>query len=172
MIQDYNISDFQQDCYAFNAIAEKHELTSLKDIDFQYKLIYEETKEIKEKGIDKNNAKEVLDGVVDVMVTALGLLQKLETLGVDTNKAMRDTAYNNLTKFPTKELTAIQTAQMYEEDGIQVEVSYNSEYDLFVIKNLKDKVMKPIDFESNDLSNCIPKDLLENGFKENIDEQI
>jgi len=167
MISTYNISDFQLDCYAFNEIAGKHDLTTLKDIDFQYKLIYEETKEIKEKGIDKNNVKEVVDGVVDVLVTALGLAQKLEHLGVDMNKAMRDTAYNNLTKFPSKELTAIQTAQMYEADGVQVEVQYNSLYDLFVIKNLKDKVMKPIGFESNDLSNCIPADLLLNGFKEN-----
>lgn len=166
MPHEYNISDFQMDCYAFNEIAGKDKLGTLKDIEFQYNLILEETKEIKEKGIDKNNAKEVLDGVVDVMVTALGLLQKLEVLGMDTNKAMRDTAYNNLTKYPSKELVAIQTAQMYEEDGVQVNVEYNSEYELFVIKNLKDKVMKPIGFESNDLSNCIPTDLLLNGFKE------
>lgn len=163
---DYNISDFQVDCYAFNEIAGKHNKTTLKDIEFQYKLILEETKEIKDKGIDKNNVKEVLDGVVDVIVTALGLLQKLEYLGVDVNKAMRDTAYNNLTKYPSKELTAIQTAQMYEEDGAMVDVQYNSEYELFVIKNWNDKVMKPIGFESNDLSNCIPKELLLNGFKE------
>jgi hypothetical protein len=55
---------------------------------------------------------------------------------------------------------------MYEEDGVMVDVQYNSEYELFVIKNWNDKVMKPIDFESNDLSNCIPTDLLLNGFKE------
>jgi hypothetical protein len=163
---DYNISDFQVDCYAFNEIAGKHNKTTLKDIEFQYKLILEETKEIKDKGIDNNNVKEVLDGVVDVMVTALGLLQKLEYLGVDTNKAMRDTAYNNLTKYPSKEYTAIKTAMMYEEEGSVVNVEYNSEYELFIIKNWNDKVMKPIGFESNDLSNCIPKELLLNGFKE------
>jgi hypothetical protein len=166
MVYDYNISDFQSDCYSFNEIAGKDKLGKLKDIEFQYNLILEETKEIKEKGIDKNNAKEVVDGVVDVMVTALGLMQKLELLGVDMNRAMRDTAHNNLTKFPSKELTAIQTAQMYEEDGIAVTVEYDHNYELFVIKNFKDKVMKPIDFESNDLSDCIPKELLENGFKE------
>jgi hypothetical protein len=161
---DYNISDFQMDCFAFNEIANKHNKTTLKDIEFQYKLILEETKEIKDKGIDKNNVKEVLDGAIDVMVTALGLLQKLEHLGIDVNKAMRDTAYNNLTKYPSKELTAIQTAMMYEEEGSVVNVEYNSEYELFVVKNWNDKVMKPIGFESNDLSNCIPKELLENGF--------
>jgi hypothetical protein len=31
---------------------------------------------------------------------------------------------------------------------------------------MKDKVMKPVGFESNDLSNCIPEDLLLSGFKE------
>lgn len=163
-MQNYNISDFQVDCYAFNEIANKHNKTTLKDIEFQYKLILEETKEIKDKGIDQNNVKETLDGVIDVMVTTLGLLQKLEYLGVDTNKAMKDTAENNLTKYPSKELTAIQTAMMYEEDGIAVNVEYNSDYELFVIKNWNDKVMKPIDFESNDLSNCIPTELLQKGF--------
>ena len=166
MIDNYDISEFQMDCYAFNDIAGKDSQCSLKDIEFQYNLILEETKEIKEKGIDKNNAKEVVDGVIDVLVTALGLAQKLEHLGVDMNKAMRDTAYNNLTKYPSDERTAIETAQKYEEEGTQVTVEYNSDFELFVIKNLKDKVMKPVGFESNDLSNCIPEDLLTNGFKE------
>ena len=166
MVYDYNISDFQDDCYAFNDIAGKSDLTTLKDIEFQYNLIYEETKEIKDKGIDHNNAKEVVDGVVDVMVTALGLMQKLESLGIDMNKAMRDTAYNNLTKFPSDERTAIETAVRYEQEGEKINASYNSQYELFVIKNHKDKVMKPNGFESNDLSNCIPADLLQNGFKE------
>jgi hypothetical protein len=166
MIYDYNISDFQGDCYSFNSVAGKDSLCTLKDIEFQYNLILEETKEIKEKGIDHNNAKEVVDGVVDVMVTALGLMQKLEHLGVDMNKAMRDTAYNNLTKYPSDERIAIETAQKYEQEGKQVTVDYKAEYELFVIKDLKDKVMKPIGFESNDLSNCIPEDLLLNGFKE------
>lgn len=166
MIDNYDISEFQSDCYAFNEIAGKDSQCSLKDIEFQYNLILEETKEIKEKGIDHNNAKEVVDGVVDVLVTALGLVQKLEYLGVDMNKAMRDTAYNNLTKYPSDERTAIETAQKYEQEGTQVTVEYNSDYELFVIKNMKDKVMKPVGFESNDLSNCIPEDLLLNGFKE------
>ena len=139
---------------------------SLKDIEFQYNLILEETKEIKEKGIDCNNVKEVVDGVVDVMVTALGLMQKLEHLGVDMNKAMRDTAYNNLTKYPSDERTAIETAVKYEQEGVQVTVEYKSDFELFVIKNMKDKIMKPVGFESNDLGDCIPVDLLLNGFKE------
>ena len=167
MTDDYDILEFQMDCYSFNDIAGKDKLCSLKDIEFQYNLILEETKEIKDRGIDKNNVKEVLDGVMDVMVTALGLMQKLEYLGINVRKAMRDTAYNNLTKYPSDERTAIETAIKYEQEGrIAVKVEYNSEYELFVIKDTKDKVLKPIGFESNDLSNCIPEDLLLNGFKE------
>lgn len=165
MNTNYDISDFQVDCYAFNEIANKHNLVTLKDIERQYELILEETKEIKEKGIDENNAIEVLDGCMDVMVTALGLMQKLEFLGVDVNKAMRDTAINNLAKFPFDKQEVIDTSTHYMSQGVAVTAEYNTEYEVFVIKNKQDKVMKPISFESNDLSNCIPIDLLMNGFQ-------
>lgn len=163
-IESYDIRDFQDECYEFNVIGNKHNLVKWKDIEFQYKLIAEETKEIKD-GLDINNVKEVLDGAIDVMVVTLGLLQKLEYLGVDVNKAMRDTAANNLTKFVTHELDAIRTAQHYEQEGVPVFVEYNKEGDCFVIKNWNDKIMKPVGFVSNDLSNCIPADLLEKGFE-------
>jgi len=164
-VNEYTIGDFQIDCYAFNEIAGKHNLTTLKDIALQYELIEEETKEIKHMGIDFNDPTEVLDGVIDVMVTALGLLQKLEYLGINVGKAMQDTAYNNLSKFPSSEGVAIATVLHYETKGVQVKVEYNSSYDLFAIKNDADKVMKPTGFESNNLSNCIPFPLLMHGFK-------
>ena len=165
MSTSYDIYDFQVDCYAFNEIANKHNLTSLKDIERQYELILEETQEIKERGIDKNNAKEVLDGCLDVMVTAFGLMQKLEILGIDMSTAMCDTATNNLSKFPSDKQEAAETSIHYMKQGIPVTAEYNTEYEVFVIKNKQDKVMKPRSFESNDLSNCIPADLLLNGFE-------
>lgn len=165
MTTEYDISDFQVDCYAFNEIANKHNLTSLKDIERQYELILEEVKEIKEKGIDKNNAKEVLDGCLDVMVTAFGLMQKLEILGVDMSTAMCDTATNNLSKFPSDKQEATETSIYHTRQGVAVTAEYNTEYEVFVVKNKQDKVMKPVSFESNDLSNCIPVDLLLYGFE-------
>ena len=161
----YDISDFQVDCYAFNEIANKHNLTSLKDIERQYELILEEVKEIKEKGIDKNNAKEVLDGCLDVMVTAFGLMQKLEILGVDMSTAMCDTATNNLSKFPSDKQEATETSIYHTMQGVAVTAEYNTEYEVFVVKNKQDKVMKSVSFENNDLSNCIPVDLLLHGFE-------
>ena len=93
------------------------------------------------------------------MVTAIGLLQKLENLGMNVNKALYKTAVNNLSKFPTTEAVAIETVEMYERQGIDVVVEFKSKYDVYVIKDANDKVRKPSDFVSNDLKDCIPADL-------------
>jgi hypothetical protein len=36
---------------------------------------------------------------------------------------------------------------------------------MFVIKDLQDKVRKPFNFQSNDLSSCIPMYVLSSGFE-------
>lgn len=159
----YDFNDFQEDVYCFNEVAGKSKLVSYRDLKEQYKLIVEELKETEE-GLAKNDPEEVLDGVVDVLVTALGLLQRLESLGINTSDAMRITAGNNWSKFPINEAVAIESAEMYDRQGIDVQVRYNSEYDVFVIKDENDKVRKPSNFVSNDLKNCVPEKLLKEGF--------
>ncbi len=154
----YDYEDFKEDCYAFNEIAGKDKLVSHKDLREQFKLIVEELKETCD-GLATNNPEEVLDGTVDVMVTAIGLLQKLQNLGMDVNKALYKTAVNNLSKFPTTEAVAIETAEMYERQGVDVVVEFKSDFDVFVIKDTNDKVRKPSDFVSNDLKDCIPENL-------------
>lgn len=155
---EYDIQDFQSDCYLFNKLAGKDTLVSHKDLTEQFKLIVEELKETCD-GLATNNPEEVLDGTIDVMVTAIGLLQKLENLGMDVNKALYKTATNNLSKFPTTEAVAIETVEMYERQGIDVVAEFKSKYDVYVIKDANDKVRKPSDFVSNDLKDCIPADL-------------
>lgn len=158
MIIEYDMQDFQSDCYMFNRLAGKDKFVSHKDLTEQFKLIVEELKETCD-GLATNNPEEVLDGTVDVMVTAIGLLQKLENLGMNVNKALLKTADNNLSKFPESEMIAIETAEMYERQGIDVKVEYKSEYDVYVIKDANDKVRKPSNFVSNDLKDCIPENL-------------
>lgn len=155
---EYDMQDFQSDCYLFNKLAGKDTLVSHKDLTEQFKLIVEELKETCD-GLATNNPEEVLDGTVDVMVTAIGLLQKLENLGMNVNKALYKTAVNNLSKFPTTEAVAIETVEMYERQGIDVVAEFKSKYDVYVIKDANDKVRKPSDFVSNDLKDCIPKNL-------------
>lgn len=155
---EYDMQDFQSDCYLFNKLAGKDTLVSHKDLTEQFKLIVEELKETCD-GLATNNPEEVLDGTVDVMVTAIGLLQKLENLGMNVNKALYKTAVNNLSKFPTTEAVAIETVEMYERQGIDVVAEFKSKYDVYVIKDVNDKVRKPSDFVSNDLKDCIPENL-------------
>ena len=161
---DYTFDDFKIDVYAFNEIAGKDKAATHLDLCKQFSLITEELKELAD-GLSDNNPVEVLDGVVDVLVTSLGLLQKLEALGFNTQKALYDTAANNLSKYPIQESIAVLTAQKFEADNVNVSVTYNSTYDLFVIKDEQDKVRKPINFVSNDLSSCIPMFVLSNGFE-------
>ena len=158
MIVEYDMQDFQSDCYMFNRLAGKDKFVSHKDLTEQFKLIVEELKETCD-GLAANNPEEVLDGTIDVMVTAIGLLQKLENLGMNVNKALLKTADNNLSKFPESEMIAIETAEMYERQGIDVVAEFKSKYDVYVIKDSNDKVRKPSDFVSNDLKDCIPADL-------------
>jgi hypothetical protein len=162
--KDYTFDDFKIDVYAFNEIAGKDKAATHLDLCKQFSLITEELKELAD-GLSTDNPVEVLDGVVDVLVTSLGLLQKLEALGFNSQKALYDTALNNLSKYPTDEAVAIESAKVLEAKGETVNVTYNSAYDMFVIKDLQDKVRKPFNFQSNDLSSCIPVYVLSSGFE-------
>ena len=50
---------------------------------------------------------------------------------------------------------------MYHNKDIKVSVEYNSEYEMFVIKDENGKVRKPVYYASNDLADCIPEDFKE-----------
>lgn len=155
---EYTVEDFMLDCYGFNDVAGKSQDTSHRALCEQFKLCVEELKETGD-GLSTNNPEEVLDGTIDLLVVAFGLLQKLQNMGFDVTKAMRKTSENNWSKFPATEAIAIESAEMYDRQGIDVEAQYNAEYDLFVIKDANDKVRKPSNFVSNDLKDCLPEEL-------------
>lgn len=159
----YSFEDFASDCYLFNELAGKDKQCSYKDIYQQSLLINEEVNEIL-CGVTDNNSEEVLDGVIDVLVVTLGLMQKLEQLGVDVSKAMQKTALNNFSKFPTDFVIAQESVVALKEKGVECRAEYNEDYELYVIKDSNDKVRKPLDFVSNDLLDCIPSELQELGF--------
>ena len=140
---------------AFNDIAGNSGKLDEDGIRVQYKVIVEEVSEIGE-GIDANDAKELLDGVIDSFVTLCGLATKLEALGYDMQTAAFDTCMNNLSKFPESEQVAIDTVAMYAEQGIQTSYYFNETYGKYVILDTNGKIRKPVGFVSNDLSHCIP----------------
>lgn len=159
----YSFEDFASDCYLFNELAGKDKQASYRDIYQQGQLVHEEVCEILD-GVQHNNPEEVLDGCIDVLVVTLGLLQKLENLGVDTSKAMQKTALNNFSKFPTDRVIAVSSVDFLKEQGVDCKFEYNEEYQVYVIKDANDKVRKPLDFVSNYLLDCIPSGLQELGF--------
>lgn len=151
------LENFVDDCYRFNQVAGKHNKVSLQDIRKQCELIKEEAQETMD-AASLNNPTEVLDGVVDVLVTAFGLLQKLQEAGFDVSTALEDTAINNMTKYPLQETTARMTVDYYARKGEDVQVSFDEVSELYVIKNKNGKVMKPVGFVPNDLSGCVPEE--------------
>lgn len=159
----YSFQDFASDCYLFNELAGKDTKCSFTDMYQQSMLVHEEVLEIID-GIRHNNAEEVLDGTIDVLVVTLGLLQKLENLGVDVSRAMQKTALNNFSKFPTDRVIAVSSVDALKEQGVDCNFEYNEEYQVYVIKDTNDKVRKPLDFVSNDLLDCIPEVLAKEGF--------
>lgn len=157
--QDY--SDIARNVYVFNEIANSDiPQKSVVDIKNQLDFLKEEVQEIQD-GITDNNPKEVLDGAVDVLYVIIGMLQFLEEMGFDVPKALADTGWNNLTKFPTQAQLEDgnlleKTVALYEAKGVKVFPKYNSRYMVWSFKNSNSKVMKPFGFVPNDLADCVP----------------
>lgn len=158
-LTQYTIEDFKIDQDAFNEISGQAFKTTKQDIENQLKLIYEEVGETRD-AIRDNNVVGILDGLVDTLYVTLGALQKLSNLGVDVNGAMRQVAEDNLKKFVDEEMIVNNSMDSYFEKGIKVRTEYNSKYQVFVIKDESDKVRKPLDFVSTDLSNYVPNGLV------------
>ena len=153
----YSVENFWESCKKFNTIAGKDKVNSWEELGNQAKLIAEEANEITE-AIKARDIRAVLDGCIDVLVTAFGLKQQLQNLGVDVNLAMNLVAENNLSKFPTEEEKALKTKQYYDFLGIPTNVyskCYNSET-YYVVKDENMKVRKPVGFKSVELDDCIP----------------
>jgi hypothetical protein len=159
-----SVEKFKDSCYLFNEIAGKETVSTKQDVLNQIKLIQEEVKELYDDFMSNNPVK-TLDGLVDVLVTSMGLSQQLENLGFDVDKSLMDTAENNLTKYTKDGGVAAATQEYYERKGVHTVVEFNVKHQIWVVKNkLTNKVLKPVNFESNDLTSCVPETFIEKGW--------
>lgn len=165
---NYTINDFIKDCQLFNTIAGKDGVPTKKALLEQIELIQEELNETK-RDLLAGNHTGLLDGYVDVMVTSAGLGQMLDALQMDTLGAMKATAANNLTKFLDEADvdTCIDTLSMYADKGVGIIYERNPTYGKVVFKDINNKVRKPSNFVSNDVSSFVPLGLI---IKEGDDE--
>ena len=89
---------------------------------------------------------------VDVVVTVVGLLQKLNNAGLDVSTVAKMIAEKNLEKFPTVSQVSLvnRTITDYASKGITVKPTINQGY--YAIKDQDGKCRKPLGFEPVDLS--------------------
>lgn len=151
--------EFDEGVYVFNSVAGKMKhAPSLTDIHNQVKLVLEEAQETMTAS-DQSDIKGILDGFCDVLVTAVGLGHILQMYGVDVNSAMVKVYKNNLTKFipNTDEGNEIvkQTMDYYNNKGVQCYAEYNGFGNWWIIKNTNNKVLKPVNYKSVDISDCV-----------------
>lgn len=157
----YNIKDFQDDCYLFNTIASNSSVVTKAKIKAQLDLIQEELNETYD-ALEENDNTKLLDGYCDIMVTAMGLGQQLEVLGMDIDRASRATAENNLDKYIWVEddtesavRAVLASVHALREKGVEATYELNPDYHCYVIKDSNNKVRKPCTFKSNDLSEFV-----------------
>ena len=143
---------------AFNMIAGNDNKITDQDFEDQFKVVVEEMKEFQD-GHTNKDLVETTDGIIDSFVTLFGYMQKMQNrYGIDFAKAMDLIAENNLSKYPTDEQVAIDTVQMYHEQGLETYYTFHPESLRYVIRDSKtNKIKKPIGFKSVDLSVCFPK---------------
>jgi len=156
MNKQYWMNEAYRDNAIFNEMAGNDVKLTLKDLFAQEKLIAEEAKELKE-ALDENNPVEVLDAIIDLYVVIDGMTSKLEALGFDVSTALKQTIENNMSKFPVDDVIVEQTIDNFDSQGIKTTAELHPVFKRWAIKDQNGKIRKPINFVSNDLSNCLPE---------------
>lgn len=151
----YSVEDFENDCNSFNLIAGKAHNTSHQDLLLQMRLIEEETKELRQ-ALEENNPKEVLKEAIDLQVVLFGLFQRLKYLKFAVRDAMVEVAANNFSKFPADKEVAQATIDALQASGVAATAKFNNINQVYVIKDDKDKVRKPVGYKPVDLDNFVP----------------
>lgn len=155
----YGLDDFNFDIDEFNSISGQYSKTDKESIDNQIKLVEEETKEVRE-AFDTGDYLELTKETIDLLYVSIGLLSKLEVLGIDVGHAMKEVAKNNLSKFPASEELANKTLADFTSKGIKCNISYDEDYEVFVIKDENQKVRKPLGYKKADISKFVPSSLI------------
>ena len=140
--------------YTFNEISSQARDTSKEGIENQIKLIEEEVKELRE-GFEAGSTVEILDACIDILYVTYGLLQKLESK-CDVDAAMKQVHTDNFKKFfDGSEYQLAEETQKYQcSKGKNVRVS-KSVRGIYAVLDENNKVLKPIDFVSTDLTKFV-----------------
>ena len=166
METEYDMNDFYNEVDAFNHLkgwnAEVDYSPSIMPqlIEGQLLRIREELKETIKAHSEKDDV-EILDGAVDILVTAMGLVQLLSRTETDVLGAMREVARNNLMKFTEVLAAAEETRAYYKAKGEDCEVHtvYTDDKGSIyaVLRKSDNKLLKPINHPRVELSKYLPQ---------------
>ena len=151
------LENFENNIWQFNEIAGNNTNTSLDSFKAQQRCLIEEVNEIST-GLENKDVEEVLDGVVDTLYVAIGMLHKLEEMGIDTNEAMKRIGENNLSKFPVFNREVIEkTLDVYKQKGISLtyRTYVTNDGTVVVFTDENAKVKKPFGFQSVELTDLV-----------------
>lgn len=96
---------------------------------------------------------EVVKEALDVLVTVVGVLQKMQNRGYDIEAAAEEVGLNNLSKYPKTHEEAMQSLKDLADQGVNAYVGYNAEHDRYVIRDaVTGKVRKPSGYVKVDSS--------------------
>ena len=133
--------------YQFNDLAGNLEDVKPNSIAAQLDFIQEEYLETVE-AFDLKDDKELLDGAIDIFVTSVGLLQKLEAAGFNVKEAMQRVDQNNLSKFLRYD------QEVMDNKHFKWTMKFNDKYQRWVLKDALGKVKKPLNFKPVEIGDC------------------
>ena len=151
------LDKFAINVFNFNEIAGNNLDTSLASFEAQQKCLVEEVNEIST-GLKNKDVEEVLDGVVDTLYVAIGMLHKLKEMGIDVEEAMQRIAENNLSKSPIFNHEVIEkTLEIYKQKGISLDYRtyVTNDGTVVVFTDEYAKVKKPFGFQSVELTDLV-----------------
>jgi hypothetical protein len=103
--------------------------------------------------ITEQDEGEIVKEALDVLVTVIGVLQKMQNRGYDIEAAAEEVGLNNLSKYPNTHKGAMQSLKDLAEQGVNAYVGYNAEHDCYVIRDCTNgKVRKPSGYVKVDSS--------------------
>lgn len=154
------LADLSDNSCLFNDIAGTSDDCSKEAIESQLKIILSEVQELVT-AFNEETPTDVAAEAVDVIVTVIGLLQKLNNAGIDCYTIAKRIGEKNLEKFPSNLALVEATVKDYADKGIKVTAVANTEHFpvKYIIRDEHGKVRKPLGFTKVDLSDCGSKEL-------------
>lgn len=130
----------------------------------QIPIIEEEIFELKQ-AVAAHDETELLDAVIDVIYTTSELLHMIEEKGYHINKALKEVANSNNSKFidvevvkgeRLKQLILDSIEHIKETKGVMCEPVLNTEKGLVMLVDENGKIRKPLTFKEPYLAECLP----------------